>query len=401
MNLLLIKHFLNKDTYIKYRHLIDSNWVQGDTSELLSLLDDFYVSHETSPTLDDLYFLAATKISKDRCDLLFQNLRSLEPSESVELFLEDLRRKHLYEQLSLVSYEAANGRNVTHKMSELLTQLEEKINNEEHIATEDLSTILDETIREPGLRWRLNTLNRMLGSLRGGDFLILTARPETGKTAFLASEITFMVENLQKEAGPALWFNNEEQRQKVKLRTYQAALGLTVETLLNDPIKYEKLYNDVTHGKLIIYDDTFSKREVENLCKQYKPSLICFDQLDKVQGFTNDREDLRLGAIYQWARELAKKYNCPVIGVTQANGEAEDVQWLHMGHIANSKTSKQAEADCILGIGKLNDPSYTKVRYFSVMKNKLMGDLDTEPSLRHGRMEVLFEPSIMRYIDIS
>lgn len=399
--IILIKHFLNKDTYNTYRHLIDGNWVQGDTSELLSILDDFYVSHETSPTLNDLYFLAITKLPKERCDLLFQNLQSLEPSESVEIFLEDLRRKYLYEQLSLVSYEAANGRNVTHKMAEILGQLETKIDNKEHFATEDLSTILNDTVKEPGLRWRLNTLNRMLGSLRGGDIGIVTARPEAGKTGFLASEITYMVEHLPQEAGPAIWFNNEEQKKKVKLRTYQAALGLTVETLLSDPVKYEKLYNQITHGKLLIYDGIFSKREVENLCKQLKPSLICFDQLDKVQGFTSDREDLRLGAIYQWARELAKTYNCPIIGVTQASGEAEDVQWLHMGHIANSKTSKQAEADWILGIGKLNDPSYSKVRYFSIMKNKLMGDMDTEPSLRHGRMEVLFEPSIMRYVDIS
>ena len=400
--ILLIKYFLDKNAYQKYRHLIESDSVQGDTLTLLHFLDEFYSTSDTSPTLDDLYFLARKSIPVERCDLLFQNLRSLDMPVSVESFLEDLHKKYLYEQLSLLSYEAANGRNVTHKLSSILSQLEDTtINNEEHFATEDLTTILNSTVREPGLRWRLNTMNRMLGSLRGGDFGIIVARPESGKTAFLASEITYMTENLKTEAGPVLWFNNEEQKKKVKLRTYQALLGMSVNDLLKDPVKYQKEYLEKSKGKLIIYDDIFSKREVENLCKQYKPSLVCFDQLDKVQGFTNDREDLRLGAIYQWARELAKKYDCPIIGVTQANGEAEDVQWLHMGHLAGSKTSKQAEADWILGIGKLNDPSYTKVRYFSVMKNKLMGDLDTEPSLRHGKMEVLFEPSVMRYIDIQ
>jgi hypothetical protein len=120
-----------------------------------------------------------------------------------------------------------------------------------------------------------------------------------------------------------------------------------------------------------------------------------------VQGFSSDREDLRLGAIYQWARELAKQYNIPVIGVCQADGTAENVQWLNMGHVSNSKTSKQAEADWIVGIGKLEDPAYSKVRYVSVMKNKLTGDADTEPMLRHGKMEVLIDPVIARYQDIA
>ena len=211
-----------------------------------------------------------------------------------------------------------------------------------------------------------------------------------------------MVEQLKEDQGPCLWFNNEEQGKKVKLRTYQASLGATLQDLLKDPASADKTYQHKTRGKLKIYDKAIMhKGTIEALCRKYKPSLLVFDQLDKVQGFTSDREDLRLGAIYQWARELAKTYNCPVIGVCQASGDAEDTQWLNMGHISNSKTSKQAECDWIVGIGKLEDPSYTKVRYFSVMKNKLMGDHDTEPVLRHGKLEVLIDPAIARYQDVS
>jgi hypothetical protein len=138
---------------------------------------------------------------------------------------------------------------------------------------------------------------------------------------------------------------------------------------------------------------------VEKLCRRYKPSLIIFDQIDKIVGFDADREDLKLGAIYQWARELAKTY-APVIAVCQADGTGEGVKWLTMSNVANAKTSKQAEADWIVGIGKSNDPGYDSIRYLHASKNKLLGDEDTIPDQRHGRREVLMDQQTARYKDI-
>lgn len=159
-------------------------------------------------------------------------------------------------------------------------------------------------------------------------------------------------------------------------------------------------YMEKTHGKLKIYDSgAIHKNTVESLCRRYKPSLIIFDQIDKIHGFTNDREDLRLGSIYLWARELAKAH-APVIGVCQADGTGEGVKWLTMAHVANAKTSKQAEADWIVGIGKVADQGYENIRYLHASKNKLIGDTDTVPDLRHGKQEVLIKAEFARYEDI-
>ena len=106
-----------------------------------------------------------------------------------------------------------------------------------------------------------------------------------------------------------------------------------------------------------------------------------------------------LGSLYQWARELAKTY-APVIGVCQADGTGEGVKWLNMGHVANAKTSKQAEADWIVGIGKTHDEGFEYMRHLNISKNKLVGDEDTLPDRRHGRMEVLIRPDIARYEDV-
>jgi len=223
----------------------------------------------------------------------------------------------------------------------------------------------------------------------------------TGKTSFLASEVTFMAQQLTKESGPILWFNNEQEGKQVKIRMYQATLGADLPTLMSNRESNQQKYLDLTNGKLLLVDRAeIHRRYVEQLCKELKPSLIIFDQIDKIKGFAADREDLRLGAIYIWARELAKQY-CPTIGVCQADGTAEGVKWLTMDHVSNAKTSKAAEADFIIGIGCVHDPVFEFVRFINISKNKLQGDEDSDPKLRHGRFECLIRPDIARYEDIK
>jgi replicative DNA helicase len=314
----------------------------------------------------------------------------------------------LLREISLEAYDVAEGRGdltkVLAKLAELQGTSTDSASEEivSDFVSDDLEELVHDAIKKPGLRWRLKTLNRMLGSLRGGDFGFVFARPETGKTTFLASEVTYMAEQVPNEAGPVLWLNNEEQGSKVKIRCAQSCLGVTMTDLFRDVKKANAAYQAKMRGKLMMVDDAgLSKQKIEALCRKLKPSLVVIDQIDKIKGFDNDREDLRLGAIYQWARELAKTHGCPVIAVCQADGTGEGQKWLTMAHVANAKTAKQAEADFIIGIGKIHDPGYDTIRYLHISKNKLMGDEDSDPSLRHGRQEVLIEAETARYKDLQ
>jgi hypothetical protein len=78
----------------------------------------------------------------------------------------------------------------------------------------------------------------------------------------------------------------------------------------------------------------------------------------------------------------------------------EGVRYLTMDHVANAKTAVQAEADWILGIGCDHDETQPNARYLTICKNKLLGDSDSIPELRHGRFEVMIEPQIARYRDV-
>lgn len=67
----------------------------------------------------------------------------------------------------------------------------------------DLEALASNVQNTPGIRWRLDFLNKSLGSLRRGDFGFIFARPETGKTTFLASEAARFLE----QGARVVWFN--------------------------------------------------------------------------------------------------------------------------------------------------------------------------------------------------
>lgn len=377
-------------------------------------LNSYHEEHNESQTdmslsdLSNVYFATRPR-DRDFAISVFEQLDKHESSaHSVGQLVQSLVQGKLLRDLSLEAYDAAEGRGDVLALRRKLDELRELLDGgttesetETEFVSNDLEGLVNEAVKKPGLRWRLKTLNRMLGSLRGGDFGFIFARPETGKTTFLASEVTYMAEQVPDDGGPVLWINNEEAGNKVMLRCAQACLGITMTDLFRDVKGANRAFQAKMRGKLQMVDDAgMSKKKLEALCKRYKPSLIVIDQIDKIKGFDNDREDLRLGAIYQWARELAKTYGCPVIAVCQADGTGESQKWLTMAHVANAKTAKQAEADFILGIGKIHDPGYDTIRYLHLSKNKLMGDSDTDGTLRHGRMECILEADIAQYKDL-
>lgn len=404
----IVKLFLSYAIWDKYKDKLSLSDLVKEVQPIYSVLDNFHRQDETKSDLSvvDLSNLLFTSSAKDKEYYLgiMEQLDKLEVNNAVTTSLIDTLLSHKkLKEISLAAYDVTEGKMSMDDMNALLASFIDTPTVQEDeplFVTDDLEVLASEVLTTPGLRWRLKTLNEIFGSLRKGDFGFVFARPETGKTTFLASETTYMAEQLSDDAGPILWFNNEEQGNKVKIRCYQASLGLTLPQLLSDVPGNRQRFLQKTKGKHKLFDSgNISRRQVEDICKQMQPSLVIFDQIDKIQGFTNDREDLRLGAIYTWGRELAKKY-CPVIAVCQADGTGEGVKWLTMGHVANAKTAKQAEADWILGVGKIHDPGYESVRYLHASKNKLSGDPDTLPDLRHGRREVLINASVARYEDI-
>lgn len=402
----LLRLLLIKYNYNNYYKLINIKDIKDNYNELFyvfNVLEELHSLSENDITLDELiaFFYAKYPDSKKATyDLVFINIKEVEISDEIaKSILEKIKLNNIALKLSEEAYKFTQGQASLETLQSLSEELKLPPHQEpqENGVALDLDALLDQAVTTKGLRWRLNFLNKSLGSLRDGDFGFLMKRPETGGTAFVASEVGYMLDQTDR---PIIWINNEEQDNKVIIRIYQAYFGVTLKELVNRKDYYKEEWNRRVGNKLKFFGIEYSnKTAIQKLIEEHKPALTVYDQLDKVEGFQNDREDLRLGEIYRFAREMCKVSGAG-IGVTQADATAEGVKWLHMGHTANSKTSKAAEADFIFGIGKVHDPERESSRFISICKNKLIGDQDSIQALRHGQAEVLIVPEIMRYQDI-
>ena len=408
----IIKLFCeDKELFTKYYKYVNISFIKTNYNniyKLFNMINNYYIKYNNN------------NITKEQLLLIYNSNYLLKDSERIELdnllediynqdvsnkeliitLLEEHRRRSLAGDVAKKALDVEDGKAAVSELLDLFSKFEhQEIEIDEAVpVTMSLKDLYNTQVDTPGLRWRLRFLNQSLGSLRKGDFGFIFARPETGKTTFLASEITHMATQTE---GDILWFCNEEQGNKVGIRTFQAALGVQTDTLWNDIDRHQRIYDSKVGNRIKIFhfEDSSNANRIEQILKQHKPALIIFDQLDKVKGFKAERKDLELAAGYQWAREIAKQY-APVIGVSQASGEAEGKLWLSMDMIDGSKTGKAAEADWIVGIGKDSDNT-SRSRYLAICKNKLIGDKDTLPDLRHGSSQVLIRPEVARYEDIG
>lgn len=405
----ILKVFIDdKEIYLKYYKYVNLKFLKENYQNIYKLFNILHLTYEFLETIDKealelKYYSSYLLKDAERKELttLLDEIFSIEIKNKalVVNLLEEHRRRSLAGSVAQLALDVEEGKSPVSDLLDLFSKFEHQEVDIEQATPVimDLKQLHESQVATPGLRWRLNFLNKSLGSLRKGDFGFIFARPETGKTTFLASEVTHMVTQTE---GDIIWFNNEEQGNKVGIRCFQATLGLTTESLWSDLENNQRKYDAKTGNRIKIYDFEDSSRvsKIEAVLKQVNPALIIFDQIDKIKGFKGERNDLELKAIYQWAREIAKEY-APVIAVSQANGDAENKLWLTMDQVDGSKTAKQGEADWILGIGKESDNT-SRSRYFSICKNKLLGDPDTLPDLRHGSAQVLIRPEVARYEDL-
>lgn len=408
----IIKLFCeDKELFTKYYKYVNINYIKTNYNNIYKIfnsINNYYIKYNINNNINindlDIFYNTEYMLKEQErkeLKLLLEEIFNKDTSNKEALIglLDEHRHRAIAGEVALVSLDVETGKKPVQDLLDLLDKFEQKeieLDPPKPIEM-DLEKLYDSQVATPGLRWRVNWLNQALGSLRKGDFGFIFARPETGKTTFLASEVTHMVAQTE---GEVLWFNNEEQGNKVAIRCYQAALGIEQSFLFDDRERRQRQYVSATGNriKILDFEDSNSRTKIESILKNSNPALIIFDQIDKIKGFKGDRNDLELKAIYQWAREVAKTY-APVIAVSQASGEAEGKLFLTMDMVDGSKTAKQGEADWILGIGKEQDNT-SRTRFFNIVKNKLIGDADTMPDLRHGSTQVMIKPEIARYEDI-
>ena len=404
----LMKKLSDKALWTRLSPYIKEHAVSKETWNIMSSINNYYRTYPSATEIHwsdfAFFFFTIKKLKSEEYDnyrTYFDNVEKAEDSAVLEDVLKNYVVKDYATQIMNVAMkvctdEAVSMDDIQELMDKYKKEIVTTVEKENVFVPTGLSTTLS-TVATGGFNWRLNEMNISAGPLRTGDFVILAARPETGKTTFIASELSYFATQL-KDDRPIVWVNNEEGGSKVMNRVIQSYFGVPLSSLIEHEAEYDERYKKEVGDRIRIINDDAGLNNVRKLTalfEEVNPSIIVFDQLDKVHGFEKEaRDDLRLGKLYEWARNLAKKYG-PTIAVSQASEAADYVHYITLSMLRGSKTDKAGEADLIITLGRDKEDEYK--RYLHLPKNKLWGSSATLEAHRHGKFEVSIQPEIARY----
>tara|TARA_R110001592_G_scaffold86855_1_gene256584 strand:- start:30 stop:1247 length:1218 start_codon:yes stop_codon:yes gene_type:complete len=405
MEVQLIKSLLVNDTYQSVTSKLRRSIFSDDTGHLYDLLSSAHIKYETDLKPDDLLSLwvadnpvATASESADFKDLI-EHLKAIEPinSDVAADVIETLWRREIGRDVANLGINMSEGD--TSAMSKLQSLLERTRDSYlpdsfGEATTDDIYELLAETSDENRWKFNIETLARNVYGIGPSEFGIVFARPETGKSAFVIS-LCAGPGGFCQQGAKVLYLGNEEKTTRTKLRAIQACSGMTREQIADNP--------DLAMSKYLSIKDRLIMKDVQEwdidtisaYCEKIKPDVLIIDQSDKVSIAGNyNASHERIRELYRSLRELAKRHDCALLGVSQASAEADGKTRIDFSMLEGSKTGKAAEADLILGIAKYStseDDNPDHTRFINVSKNKLSG--------YHGCVICQIEPEISRYVE--
>lgn len=403
----LIKTLLDHEVYQNTSTRLRADLFAEDFRELYRAVDEAHKTFGTDLSLDevlvvwDLTHPVATRTERAEIKDVLDEVRKSDAlnHQLARDAVEALWRRSLGKQIAEYGLEMSEGQNEA--MSKLQSLLER---HSEGWLPDDFgeptSDDLVELIKKVGDdgRWKFNieTLSRHVHGIGPQEFGIIFATPETGKTAFVVS-LAVAPGGFIDQGAKVLVLGNEESTERTQVRAACAATGLTALEIADDPEKARQIYRARKQDRLIFKDtQDWDLDRIEAYISKQKPDVVFIDQADKVQigGLFNAGHE-RLRELYRRLREVAKRYNCAVLGLSQASNDATGKTRLTYDMMEGSKIGKAAEADLIIGIGKHSgngeDSEPDNSRFLTVSKNKLSG--------WHGTIICNMEPGLSRYVE--
>lgn len=221
--------------------------------------------------------------------------------------------------------------------------------------------------------------NRLAGGCMRGHHIIIFARPEMGKTSFLAN----LTNGFLKQGHKVLYIGNEDPIADVRRRFLGRVIEWPRDRINNDKIGAHEIAEHTTNwanlGTVQLAPGT--PREIESLVQRYKPDVLMIDQLRNINVYGNKSDGVvqHLEAAAKAVRQIGIRNQCLVVSVTQAGVSADGKAILDMSDVDSSKTGIPAQADVMIGLGATTDDEAAGRRVLSLPKNKRSGRHDFFP----------------------
>ena len=399
----LINLLLEKDFYEENKGRVSKSMFTNGTGKLYETITKAHSDSESNISIDELatlhpqvYNPALTRAAKDNFYSLLEEVKKEKPNKKIATtILEAMHKQDIARRIAVVSTNIYNNTEESNfnDIQSLIDELKGVNKEEFDTVTNDLNKLIDELKDNTKWKFNLTDLKNKVNGIGEGNLIIVFARPESGKTAFWVNMVAGR-NGFATQGAKVCALINEEPAIRTQMRLVNAYTGMTFAEIKENPQKAGDLWSQIKNQIRILDTVDWTLEKIDSYLAKEKPDILIIDQLDKVHiGGTFARGDEKLRAIYTGAREIAKRRDCSLIGISQASADASGKWDMTFDMMENSKTGKAAEADVIIGVGYKPNSDYSNDndRSLSVSKNKITG--------WHGKIMVKIVPEVSRYRD--
>ena len=399
----LINLLLDKDFYEENKGRVSKSMFTNGTGKLYETIQKAHSDSESNISIDELatlhtqvYNPALTRAAKDNFYSLLEEVKKEKPNKKIATtILEAMHKQDIARRIAVVSTNIYNNTEESNfnDIQSLIDELKGVNKEEFDTVTNDINKLIDELKDNTKWKFNLTDLKNKVNGIGEGNLIIVFARPESGKTAFWVNMVAGR-NGFATQGAKVCALINEEPAIRTQMRLINAHTGMTFAEIKENPTKASELWGQIKDKIRILDTVDWTLEKIDSYVAKEKPDVLIIDQLDKVHmGGSFARGDEKLRAIYTGAREIAKRRDCSLIGISQASADASGKWDMTFDMMENSKTGKAAEADVIIGVGYKPNSDYSNDndRSLSVSKNKITG--------WHGKIMVKIVPEVSRYRD--
>lgn len=414
IDLALLRIIKHKEQFDKVVRFIPNSAIDKRTKAVVTDIKRYFDDNpeETQlsmPAFRSLFFTVYHKGMKDETiDFYNKLLERMEHDESESITKNIINQLLELEYATALanrvsSYEAGDDINIITEVDTLTERVKDTLERSEGFEYISFDAdAVEITNDDEGYKWPLECMNTVYRNIKGGDQYIIAARPGLGKTTFI-THLNYSMAQDMPENKIIVWFNNESRKERIMQRSIQSAIGCTNKELYEIHAagdlreRYAKSMGNAERVR--VYDiHGKSNHHIEEILESIgvdNVGAIVFDMLDNVRSSSSKelREDQRLERLYQWARELGVKYNCPTFPTSQVSNEGAGELFPTENMLKDSKTGKQGACDGIVVLGWNDDPTTPNNRGVGMPKTK---------SKREGQQNlrevVLFDADRGRYV---
>ena len=394
LDLTLLRLLRTRDRYDLYNRSVPKEILEPHTRILLDDYGKWYEESNGAPVTAEgflpWFLLAHPKLKDEPKALLTGIIKNAQASvpEDVErgilARLEDARQAQTLTSM-LERYNAGEEVSIMRTVQNLAESVPmDRADLPE--AEFNIDGMLDDEQNDWGFSWPQDAVNQSMRSMRPGDFGIIGARVDIGKSSIIAHAVSHWAPQVDQlfpgEDRTIIWLNNEGPGNRLNQRLVNATLNMNMQEMVDARAAGRNLWDEVMQawgGRRVVTVYDIHDRPLsflENIVRRTKPAIVVVDMLDNVPfdgavGNGGQRTDQILEAAYQRARIWGVKYGTAVVATSQLSAEAAGNLYPGMHMLSNSKTGKAGAADFIMMVGASDDPLLRNSRWLSLPKNKL------------------------------